>query len=1064
MTDKHKRARKDSESIRRGPIAWMAANRVAANLLMMLFLIGGLLLARSVQQEVFPNVQMDIVTVSMAYPGASPSEVEQGIVLAVEEAIRGIEGVKEVRATASEGIAMVSAELFIDAEPSQVLDDIKSAVDRITSFPEDAEEPIISLANTQVEVLSLIVHGDVDRQRLDTTAEEIRSALLRQPSITRVDIQGLPPPEISIEVSQENSRRYGLTLQQIANLVAGASLDLPSGELETESGELLLRVTERREVGEQFEDIAIIAQDDGSIVRLGDIATVVDGFRDEDREGYFNGEPAARIRVFRVGDQTPRDVADAVTQVVEQQRARLPDSVGLAVINDMSKVYSDRIGLLMKNGQLGVILVLLILGAFLHPRLAFWVTLGIPISFLGAFLFLPAMDVSINMISLFAFLLVLGIVVDDAIVVGESTFYQRRRGLRPYAASVEGTREVVQPVIFAVLTTMLAFMPLLFVPGLMGKFFSNIPLIVLPILTVSLIESMFILPAHLSHVPHKVEEKHNRWSGWFTRRQQAFSNWVEDQVEHRFTPMAAGLMRWRYLTLASAFAVLLGTAGLVLGGRLAFHFMPDIEGDLVTATVELPFGAPISDTRAAVEQLSTAAREAGNELTDPEGGIITGIYAEVGVSGQGSEFMGGGARNGSHLAYVQVILRPAAEREIGAATFTRRWRELAGTIYGAERLSFSYSTGPAAGAAVALELAHEDRDVLRAAAEDLAAQMDRYAGVQDIDDGFQEGKPQLDITLKPGARILGITERELATQLRAAYFGAEARRQQRGREELRIYVRRPENERDSAYYVDRFIVLTPEGGEIPLEQAAFVERGRSFTNIEREQGRRVVDVTADVDERVTSGGEVTGALEREVMPQLLQRYAGLDYELSGEQQERNESMDALIRGMSLAILAMYALMAVAFRSYIQPLIIVLSVPFGFVGAVWGHILLGFSLNIISMFGLVALTGVVVNDSLVLISAINRIRAQGESTYDAVIAGAKRRFRPVLLTSLTTFFGLAPMIFETSIQARFLIPMAISLGFGVLFVTVIALVLVPCAYLVVDDIKALFSRRSAVASR
>jgi multidrug efflux pump subunit AcrB len=1047
---------------RRGPVAWMAANSVAANLLMWVFIIGGVLFALQLRQEVFPEVELNMVNVSVAYPGASPEEVEEGVVLAIEEAIRGIAGVKEVFSVAQEGRGAVAAELFYSADADQVLDDIESAVGRITSFPEDAERPVVTLVDNRREVLSLIVHGDLDRSALHDFAEQIRSELLQQSNVTLVEIEGLPPPEISIEVPQEQLRRYDLTLKQIAERVRAASVDMPGGSVKTPAGETLLRVVEQRETAEAFGNVELLSTPEGSRVTVRDIATVKDTFRDEDLEAAFDGERAVRVRVFRVGRQTPVEVSEAVHQYLEQKRPQLPESVGMMVVDDRSVDFSDRIGLLLENGRLGVILVLIILGLFLHPRLAFWVTLGIPISFLGAFLFIAAADISLNMISLFAFLLVLGIVVDDAIVVGEATFSQRSAGKAPYDAAVDGTHEVLRPVIFSVCTTILAFIPMLMVPGVMGEFFVNIPLVVIPILVISLIESLMVLPAHLAHVPAGIETREPRWAwarkmfGW----QRGFSQGIEHFIATRYDRFIRAALKFRYLCLALGVTALVATGGLFAGGRVDFQFMPDIEGDRISATVQFPFGAPISDSQQAAQRLERAARAVAAE-TDSD--IIKGIYTEIGSMGtEQGQFGSLRERSGAHLASVQVFLVPAGDRNIGGAEFTRRWRERVGEIPGVERLAYSYNVGPTAGADVAIELVHENRDILQQAAETLAARIEEYEGVHDVDDGFQLGKPQYNLRLRPAARALGVTESDLASQVRGAFYGAEVSRQQRGRHELRTYVRLPEDERDSTYHIEQHIIQTPDGGEIPLGEAAFLELSRSPTFIEREQGRRAVDVTADVDPQVTTGGKVTADLEEDVLPELLREFPGLSYELSGEQQQREESMTALARGMLLALFAMYALTAVAFGSYTQPLVIMLAIPFGLIGVVLGHLIMGYNLSLVSLFGVVALAGVVVNDSLVLVSKINEFRQGGDSTFDAIVAAAKRRFRPILLTSLTTFFGLAPIIFETSVQARFLIPMAISLGFGVLLVTFIALAIVPAAYLALEDIhgarRRLFSRQ------
>ncbi len=1031
-----------------GPLAWAAKNSVFANLLMVIFIVGGLLMATQVKQEVFPEVDLDIVTVQVPYPGAGPEEVEQGVILAVEEAIRGVDGIKEIRATAAEGIGVVSAELMLDTDNQTALNDIKSEVDRITSFPEDAERPVISLASNRREVLSIVLHGDIGEQKLHQIAERIRSDLLSRENISLIEITGIPDPEISIEVPQENLRRFNLTLPQVADAVREASVELPGGAVRTEKGEVLLRTTERRKIGEEFLDIALKRQPDGSVVTVGDVATVEDTFRETDREAYYGDTRALRVEVYRVGDQSPLDISETVHEYLDG--LDLPPSVDTAVWNDRSEIYDSRINLLIDNAFLGLILVLLLLGLLLEARLAFWVTLGIPISFLGAFLFMPTLDVSINMISLFAFILTLGIVVDDAIVVGEAAYSQRHEGRNKLEASIAGVREVAQPVVFAVLTTVIAFTPLLFVPGVAGKFFRNIPLIVIPILLISLVEALLILPAHLAHVG---EPSKTGITAKLHGYQQKFGGWLERFVNNDYYPSAKKFLRFRYVTLAGSIAVLILAAAFVYSGRISFNFMPKIEGDEVSVSVEMPFGTAVEDTREVTDRVIEEAR-AVLEEAGGEDEIGRGIYADVGAIAAEGGAGGVQTDSGGHLAQVTLSLVDAGEREITASEFTKRWRERVGEVPGVESLRFQYSIGASAGEAVAIELRHEERHILEEAAERLATHLETYNGVFDIDTGFRRGKEQLDLELKPAARALGITESELARQVRSHFFGAEAKREQRGRHELRVYVRRPEAERDSEYNIENLLIRTADGGEIPLDQAAYIERGHSFTSIEREGGGRVVDVTADVDPEITSGNEVTASLESQFLPELLADYPGLSYELSGEQQEQAETMRSLGQGFLVALLVMFGLMAIAFRSYLQPLVVLFAIPFGLVGALLGHLLMGYNLSLISVLGIVALSGVVVNDSLVLIAAVNDYRKEGKDALEAVASGGARRFRPIVLTSMTTFLGLMPMILETSVQARFLIPMAISLGFGVLFVTVITLVIVPAAYMATEDAKEL----------
>lgn len=1033
----------------KGPLAWMAENPVAANLIMIVLIVGGIFLGRGVKQEVFPEFNMDMVSISVAYPGASPTEVEEGVLLAIEEAVQGLDGVKEVSSTAAESVGAVTVSLLLGTDQDQALSDVRSAVDRITSFPEEIERPVVSLISNRSQAIGLVIYGDVEERTLRNIGNEMRSELLTVDGITLIELDGIRPLEISVEVPQENLRRYGLTLDQVAGAISRASIDLPSGGVDTDRGELLIRVSERRERGWEFEDVVILSQPDGTQVRLSDIATVDDSFRDNDLEMFFNGTRAVRLNVFRVGDQTPIEVSDAVLAFMAEQEASLPPGVQMSVWSDSSEIYRGRVELLLRNAAIGLVLVLVVLGFFLELKLAFWVMMGIPISFLGAMLILPAWDVSINMISLFAFILTLGIVVDDAIIVGEAVYKHRMDGKHKLKAAIDGVREVAMPVTFSVLTTMVFFMPLLFVPGMMGKFFKVIPQIALSVFALSLFESLFILPAHLAH---STPTGTTGFFGAIRRGQLAFGRFVDRHVERIYVPVLKFAVGQRHLTAAVATAVLVFTFAWVGSGRIEFNFMPQVESDIVLVPYAMPFGSPVEDTRAVNQRLVETAREVFAELGDEEA-HSRGILSHVGSSGEVAfgppGALGGGSA--SHLGQVSVFLVDAGQRDYTASEFVRAWRARLGTPPGVDSIRFLYTTGPGGGRPINIELAHNDVSVLEQAAERLALEIEDFAGVSDIDDGFSLGKEQLDVRLKPEARSLGITEMELARQLRASFFGSEADRQQRDRDEVRVYVRLPKQERRSEYDIESMMVMIP-GGQIPLSEAATIERGRAYTSINRRNGRRVMNVTADVDDEVANANKIVADLQEEQLPALLADFPGLTFDLTGDQKEQAEVMSYLGKGAVLAFLAMFALVAVAFRSYVQPLIIGSILPFGFVGAVAGHIVMGFDLSLMSILGIVALFGIVVNDSLVLIVAVNRFREEGMTVTEALVAGGQRRFRPIILTSVTTFFGLMPMILETSVQAKFLVPMAISLGFGVLFATGIMLLLVPALYHIVDDIR------------
>jgi len=1091
----------------KGPLAWMARNAVASNLLMFGLILGGLVFLSRVKQEVFPEFNLDLVNVSVPYPGASPEEVERAVIKVVEENVRGIDGVKTVTSVAQEGAGAINVELELDAQSDRVLNDVKAAVDRITSFPADVERPIVSLAEFKNPVITVVVYGDGSEKAMRALADKTRDELLNIEGVSQAELSAVRNPEISIEVPQDKLESYNLTLAEVANAVRAANVELPAGGIKTDRGEILLRTSERRDYGTEFAQIVVLSQPDGTEVKLGDIATIGDDFVDNDQKAIFNGKPAAMVTVYRVGNQTPVEVSNLVKQYIEEHEKDLPPGIAFAQWNDRSEMYRDRIDLLMRNALVGLALVLFVLGLFLEIRLAFWVTMGIPISFIGAAIFLPSWDVSINMISLFAFIVTLGIVVDDAIVVGEAVYKRMQDGLSMAKAAVQGAKDVGTPVIFSVLTTVVAFSPLMFVPGTMGKFFRNIPTVVITVLLLSLVESLLVLPAHLGHkgvmsglmaivaivlwgmgvpivgaavgaailsfvlVKLVGAVRNGLFNGGLGpvgviyEGQRKFSHGFERFVDNRFVPLVGLATRNRYITLALAVSTLIATIGYVASGRMDFTFLTKIESDIVVAQLEMPYGTPAEVT----QEHTTRMAEALDEVLEENGGIEAnsrGIFSQLGIQNRGATGGGpssSGGSGGSHLSEVAIFLRPQDDRNVRTAALARAWREKVGEIVGADSLKFTFTTGASSQAPISIRLSHPDVPTLEAAAETLAGRLAEYTGVKDIDDGVALGKRQLDFELTPAARSMGIDETMLARQVRAAFFGSEASRQQRGRDEVRAYVRLPENERTSLHDLDTLRIRSPQGGEIPLRMAAKLTWGRAYTSITREDGQRVLTVEADVDDAVTNENKVMAAVAKEVYPDIEKQFPGLSFGLAGQQKSRAESLAALGDGFVLALILMYALMAIPFRSYVQPLIIMVAIPFGLVGAIGGHILMGYDLSILSMMGFVALSGVVVNDSLVLISAINEYKAAGMPTRKAVVAGAARRFRPILLTSLTTFFGLAPMIVETSVQARFLIPMALSLGFGVIFSTFIILLLVPALYLILEDIQGAFGPKADPAT-
>ena len=1039
-----------------GMIAWFARNTVAANLVMIFIVGAGLLTLTSVPQEVFPEFDLDMLSVTVVYLGAAPGEVEEAVCVRIEEAVQGIDGIKKISSTSAEGIGTVLLELELGADARKVLDEVKSNVDAIATFPEETEKPIIRELTNRRQVIDVAIYGDIDGISLKRLAELTRDELTASPAITQVELADAPPYEISIEVSEDALRRYRISFDFVANAVRRSSLDLPGGSVKTEAGEILLRTKGQAYTGRQFEDLVLLTRPDGTLLLLGEVGNVIDGFADTDQESRFDGKPAMVVKVFRTGDEQALEVTGAVHSYVEEAQARMPEGVTITTWQDQSRVLRDRLDLLLRNGRLGFIFVFFSLALFLRLRLAFWVSIGIPISFLGAIWLMPGLGLSINLMSLFAFILVLGLVVDDAIVVGENIYTHQQRTDDRLQGAIDGAREVSTPVIFAVLTTMAAFAPIMTVPGVMGKIMRTAPIIVIATLAFSLIESMLVLPAHLSHRPKRSGERRGVWYR-LQRKISAALHWFINRV---YQPALRIGLRWRYLTVAVGVATLLVTVGLVASGMVRFIFMPDIEADFVVVSLTMPQGTPAEVTSQAVRRIEQSSLRLRQEVIDRYGQeVVRHTYAAIGSqpmqNARGGMF-GDVSISGStaHLGEVTLELVPSEERgEIGSEWLANRWRELTGTIPDAVKMDYSasiFSTGDD----IDVQFTGLNLSEIIASAEDLKASLGRYDGVYDISDSFFEGKRELEIDIKPQAETLGLTLADLGRQVRQAFYGEEAQRIQRGRDDIRVMVRYPEQQRRSLGDLESMRIRTPAGVEVPFSHVAEVRPGRGYSTIQRVDRHRAVSVTAAVDKSITTPGTVNADLADVVLPQILEAHPGVRYSFEGSAGEQRDTLGGLTKGFALALIVIFGLLAVPLRSYVQPLIIMGAIPFGIVGAIWGHIIMGLDLTILSLFGVVALAGVVVNDSLILVDFVNRRLAATGDLNRAVSEAGSVRFRPIMLTSLTTFVGLLPIILEKSLQAQFLIPMAVSLAFGVLFATFVTLMLVPCGYLIVDDMTRL----------
>jgi multidrug efflux pump subunit AcrB len=960
--------------------------------------------------------------------------------------VAGLAGIERIDSNASEGSGTVAIEVMKDWDVKKLLDEVKSEVDRITTLPDEAEKPEVRSLTRRSMVINVAVFGDAQESTIKHLAERIKDDITNLPGITLAEVYGVRKDEVSIEISEETLRRYGLTLGQVAEAVRKGSLDLPAGRLKTSGGEILIRTKGRRYHADDYRDVAVITYADGRKVTLGQIAGLKDSYEDVDMSARFQGKPAAMIQVYRVADQNALTVSKTVKEYLDKIRPGLPAGIDVAYYSDRSEVLKSRLNLLLRNLAIGLVLVSILLGLFMNLRLAFWVTLGIPVSFMAALWVLPQADVSINMISLFAFIMVLGIVVDDAIIIGENIYRKQEEGYGSFKAAVEGTLEVGRPVIFSVLTTMVAFWPLMMATGTMGKIMRNIPIVVILVLAASLVESLFILPAHLERSAKKAAQ---RTSGPLT--DNPFARSLKWFISGPYARLVDFCVHWRYATATAALVLLLLSFGVWKAGWIKFVFFPRVEGDTMRCYVTMPVGTPVERTEEVIGRIEQAAlkvtQEADRRRPKDAPSLMEYNLLLVGAhSGRGATRGSGG-----HLAQIWINLINSEDREISTAALTQQWRKEVGDIADVESVTFR-SEIHGAGNPVEIHLSMDDHNRLVEAADDLKMELKSYPGVFDVSDSFLPGKKEMQLKLKPVARSLGLTLDDLARQVRHAFYGAEALRMQRGKDELKVMVRYPESERKSLGFVEDMRIRTPAGAEVPFSQVAQVKIEQGYATIERAQRLRVIKVTADVEAAVTNANEVRTALVNNFLPRLQNLYPGLRYTIEGEGKEQKESLGDVLKGFAIALFGIYALLAIPFRSFSQPIIVMFAIPFGFVGALIGHLIMGFDISLLSLNGMVGLAGVVVNDSLVLVYAANRMRRQGNSAHDAVTKAGGLRFRAILLTSLTTFVGLTPMLLERSVQAQFLIPMAISLGFGVLFSTFVTLLLIPCGFMILDDIQ------------
>ncbi|HIF74385.1 MAG TPA: efflux RND transporter permease subunit [Porticoccaceae bacterium] len=1048
----------------RTPITWFIKNPVAANLMMIIFLVGGFISYNSLNQEEFPDMDFGMIQVSVAYLGATPAESESAVCLRIEEALEGTENIDEFTTTAREGGCDSTLTVASSADLNRVLNDIKGKVDAISTFPTETEKPIVRAFSSSGNVMTMALSSDADDQSLKVVAETIRNDLLDLSEISSVNIEYIRPFEISIEVSEFTLRQYGLTLGEISRAIDQASLDLPGGTIRTDSGEILLRTKGQVYSGDEYENIVVKSYPDGTQLRLGEIAAVRDGFEEGYLDARHNGVNAAIIDVLRIGDEDIVTSAQQVRAFMASTEFDLPNGMKLDVITDSSISTQTRIATVAGNAYTGLLLVLVILALFLRFKVAIWVAAGIPIAIFGALIIFPSAGLTISSLTVMGFILVLGIVVDDAIVVGERIHAFERKGYDKESAAIEGTLEVSVPVIFGVLTTVAAFLPLLLQSGQFGAFSNVIGGVVVFCLIASLIESQLILPGHIAH--RKTEGYFlegtlivNAWQTF----QQKIAGGMEYFADHGYRRSLRIVLKYRYAAWAAATGVVIIVIALLLSGRVIFQFMPSVEGDTVWGTVKMPVGVPGYITEEAIDSIEAAAIELAAELeleltvlkergTAPaatERAVDSILTIVGGTAPRGGP--GGGGRNSgsSEVAEVVLYLAPFYDRgEMSSAEIRDRWREKVGTIPDALELSF-VSDAFSAGEAINYRLEGRDDDNLKIASTQLREELMRYPGVFDISDSFRAGKQEVQIQILERGKTLGLTLNDIATQVRQAFYGAESQRIQRGSDDIRVMVRYPEPERQSLGNLENLLIRTPSGAEVPFLSIATFSLGSSYSSINRRDGRRVITVRGDVDRTIVKPEEI----QREIIGKYRTQWArDLDVELvlGGEAERGMESLEELYTTFPIAMMVIFALLAIPLKSYAQPLIIMSVIPFGAIGAIFGHFIMGADLVFFSILGIIALSGVVVNASLVLVISINRLRDEGVGMVDAVSEAGMMRFRPIVLTSITTFVGLVPLMATANPATFFIIPMAISLSFGVLFATVITLFLVPSLYVILHD--------------
>ncbi|MYH16106.1 MAG: efflux RND transporter permease subunit [Gammaproteobacteria bacterium] len=1047
----------------KGPIAYMAGNDVAANLFMLLILAAGLVSLSGLERESWPTIHFNQIEVSIAYPGATPEEVEESIIAKVEEQVSSLDDVRAVKSLATPGVASVRLEMKTGTDIPQALDEVDSAVSRIQSFPAGAQRPLITEMTSRQSIIRLVVYGDISERSLKELAYQIEDELASLPPVSMVETSGVRDYEISIEIPLRQLRALGLTLDDVAASIRRNSMDLPAGQIDTAQEQIRVRTVAQRYVQREFENIVVLSRSDGTIVRLGDIAQVRDGFEDADLIVRHQGKPAAFVEVSRMAGEHVMEVATAVQeQVANVIVPSLPEGVRVDILNDESQTYDERVDLLLKNGGMGLLLVLVALALFLEIRLAAWVVVGLVTAFVGVLAVMLAFDVPLHTVSLFVFVLAIGIIVDDAIVVAEHIHLERQRGTPGVVAAIRGARRIRVPLTFAVLTSIVAFTPVLFIPGGIGEIWRALPIMIIAMLLISLFESLLILPNHLSRLHGPDWTPTGGIDRFFARTREVVDRRLAQFIDGPLDRALKFATDQPALVVAGAIGLFIVSVSLLPAGIVPSTFADDVQGDFVTARLDMPDGTTAERTFAVAKALEAAGQRAIEALSvergDDASSLVTGVTVTV---GEGPRREGGGlapvaTRNPqANVAAIEFKLVGAQQRNISTAEVVQAWREEVGFLPHVRGITFS-GVVIDLGNPVELVLSHPDTDRLVQVADSVAESLRGIDGVFDVRSDHTPGVTEFQLRLRPEARTLGLTQQALAMQVRAAFFGTEVDRVQRGRDEVRVYARLPEDERNAITDIEAYRIRTPAGGDVPLRQVATLDTGVAPPVIRRKDGQRVVTVTADVDQAVITSGQANAILVDSLLPELTAANPDLTYTMGGEQQQQLDSLDALYRGFAIAMLVMFVLLAIPLRSYTKPFIIMAVIPFGVVGVILGHLALGITFTTTAILGILGLSGVVVNDSLVMIDFIDQRLRDGAPARTAIIEGAKGRFRPIMLTSLTTFLGFTPLILEQAIQAQYLRPFAASLGFGIAITTAILMMLIPALY----TIRLSFVDRSA----